>query len=141
MGLYSPIPKWDGQVAKLESTSTMVFMSTIVANMLPSLAYMDNKTLLANVIGVTIAIIIVIVDSCIDHNTNVIRHAREFSIDPTGYVSLLTNNYATITIPSLKQVLKSRCQSMIQRTSNDPHPQDTFNYEKLRQYVATLWFG
>ena len=49
MGLYI-----QGQVAKLGSMATMAFMSTMVANMLPSLGYMDNKTLVDSVIGFTI---------------------------------------------------------------------------------------
>ncbi|KAJ9550031.1 hypothetical protein OSB04_022574 [Centaurea solstitialis] len=60
--LSSPMPGHLDQAAKVGS---MAFMCAMMANLMPSLASMDNKTLLANIIGLTILVITVIVNICI----------------------------------------------------------------------------
>ncbi|KAI3803559.1 hypothetical protein L1987_31715 [Smallanthus sonchifolius] len=57
MGLSGDMPNQIDQTAKLES---LAFMCTMIANLMPSLAAMDNKTLLANIIGLSILVITMI---------------------------------------------------------------------------------
>lgn len=132
MGLYI-----QGQVAKLGSMATMAFMSTMVANMLPSLGYMDNKTLVDSVIGFTIPIILVIVDSFMEFNTGVISHVKNLAYTLIAMLVflLIILISAAIAIPSLKQILEARYQATSQRVSRNQRPEDRFNVEKLREYV------
>ncbi|PWA61122.1 hypothetical protein CTI12_AA376040 [Artemisia annua] len=69
--LSSPMPGALDQATKLGS---MAFMCTMMANLMPSLASMDNKSLFANFIGLVILVITMIVNICIEINTGVIGH-------------------------------------------------------------------
>ncbi|KAI3728509.1 hypothetical protein L6452_17146 [Arctium lappa] len=67
--LSSPMPGYVDQAAKVGS---MAFMCIMMANIMPSLASMDNNTLVANIIGLSILIITIIVNICIELTTGVI---------------------------------------------------------------------
>ncbi|MFS7944211.1 hypothetical protein Hanom_Chr06g00509381 [Helianthus anomalus] len=60
--LTSPMPDRIDQVGKLGS---LAFMCTMMSNLMPSLASMDNKSLLANITTLFILVITVIVNSFI----------------------------------------------------------------------------
>ncbi|CAH1414750.1 unnamed protein product [Lactuca virosa] len=125
-----------GQVARLGSMATMAFMSTMVANMLLSLGYMDSKTLVANVIGVTIPIIIVIMDSFMELNTSVFGYVNlAYTLMDMLVFLLIILISAAIAIPSLKLNLEARYRATSQRVSSNQRPEDRFSFEKLREYV------
>ncbi|KAJ0666704.1 hypothetical protein HanPI659440_Chr17g0669721 [Helianthus annuus] len=67
--LSSGMQSYVGQATKVGS---LAFMCIMMANMMPSLASMDNNILLANIIGFCILIITIIVNICIQINTCVI---------------------------------------------------------------------
>ncbi|MFS7980218.1 hypothetical protein Hanom_Chr10g00936841 [Helianthus anomalus] len=51
-------------------------MCTMMASFMPSLAAMDNKTTLANIIGLPILVITMVVSIFIEINTGVIKHIK-----------------------------------------------------------------
>ncbi|MFS7960858.1 hypothetical protein Hanom_Chr08g00708011 [Helianthus anomalus] len=68
------------QVAKFGS---MAFMCTMMANLLPSLATMDNKELLSNVIALVVLVITLVVNVCIQIETGVVSpiyYGRRYNI-------------------------------------------------------------
>ncbi|KAI3822780.1 hypothetical protein L1987_10378 [Smallanthus sonchifolius] len=67
--LNNSMPGYVDQTAKLGSMS---FMCTIMANSLPSLATMDAKELLTNIIALAFLVITMVVNVCIQINTGVI---------------------------------------------------------------------
>ncbi|KAI3739550.1 hypothetical protein L2E82_29959 [Cichorium intybus] len=89
--MNSPMPGTVDQAAKQGS---LVFMCMMMANLMPSLASMDNKSLLANVIGLAILIITIIVNMSIEIYTGV--------IDPAN-ISVAINKY-TFTEPHFMDV-------------------------------------
>ncbi|KAL6515357.1 hypothetical protein OROHE_018989 [Orobanche hederae] len=149
--LSNSMPGYVDQTAKLGS---MAFMCVMMANLMPSLASMDNKTLLANIIGLAILIIPMIVNICIQLTTNVIEN-RFFSSSKTKYdlmsfriwaciytvlmfLLLLILISLAITIPSSKKILELKYQAMSKTISNDQHIGMPI-IEKLRQYVRRYW--
>ncbi|KAI3501965.1 hypothetical protein L1887_29994 [Cichorium endivia] len=135
MTLDHPMPY--NQVAKLRSMARMAFMSTMVANMLPSLGSMKSDTLHPNVIGFLILTIMAIMDSFMELiNTGVIGHVNLPSIQVAMLVALqIILISAAITISSIKKILKSKYHSISERFSNDQHPQDRAALKKLKQDV------
>ncbi|KAL4561602.1 hypothetical protein LXL04_033772 [Taraxacum kok-saghyz] len=152
--LSSAMPGWVDQAAKQGS---LVFMCMMMANLMPSLASMDNKSLVANVIGFVILIITIIVNMFIEINTGVIE-GEGFSLainkwtfnEPhfmdVGYIYvafllflLMILISSTITLPISKQILELKYQAIRKETLYDHCPQDTFSIEKLRQHVKIYW--
>nr|XP_043633328.1 uncharacterized protein LOC122604506 [Erigeron canadensis] len=136
------------QATKLGS---MAFMCTMMTNLMPSLASMDNKTLLANVIGLAILVITVIVNVCIQISTGAINDPKicsDLSYNVMNYVIhryvaisiwllIMLISYA-ITIPACKEILEIKYQAARKRTSNG---QDSLvsTVEKLNQYLRRYW--
>ncbi|GKE02407.1 hypothetical protein Tco_1390390 [Tanacetum coccineum] len=111
VGLSSPMPGVLDQATKLGS---MAFMCTMMANLIPSLASMDNKSLFANFIGLVILVITMIVNICIEINTGVIDHKDKsylFVEVACTYVVmmlllLIILSSSVIAIPPLKHILE-----------------------------------
>ncbi|XP_071701859.1 uncharacterized protein [Rutidosis leptorrhynchoides] len=72
MDLNSIMPGAVDQNAKIVS---MAFMCTMMANLMPSLATMNNKTLVSNIIGLGILVITVVVNVCIQIRTGVLPYS------------------------------------------------------------------
>nr|XP_043633327.1 uncharacterized protein LOC122604505 [Erigeron canadensis] len=138
------------QATKLGS---MAFLCTMMANLMPSLASMDNDTLLASVIGLAILVITVMVNICIQINTGVIN--GPYALDELPYsddvLNYMVPGYlaislwllimlisSAITIPACKEVLEIKYQATMKRTSNG---QDSLasTVEKLNQYLRRYW--
>ncbi|GJZ11677.1 hypothetical protein Tco_0546436 [Tanacetum coccineum] len=138
--LSSPMPGVLDQATKLGS---MAFMCTMMANLMPSLASMDNKSLFANFIGLVILVITMIVNICIEINTGVIDHKDKsylFAEVAWTYVVvmlllLIILTSSVIAIPPLKQILEMKYRVLSRTMSNDQHT----TLEKLRQYVRKYW--
>ncbi|KAL7618687.1 hypothetical protein Lser_V15G03355 [Lactuca serriola] len=152
--LSSPMPGWVDQAAKQGS---LVFMCMMMANLMPSLASMDNKSLIANVVGFAILIITIIVNMFMEINTGVIER-EGFSlainkwtfIEPhfmdVGYIYvafllflLIILISSAITLPISKQILELKYQAISKTTLYDHCPQDTFDIQKLQQHVKRYW--
>ncbi|CAI9275296.1 unnamed protein product [Lactuca saligna] len=149
--LNSPMPGFLDQAAKQGS---LVFMCMMMANLMPSLASMDNKSLLANVIGLAILIITIIVNIYMEINTGVIVPAGigistaldRYTFMDVGYIYvalllflLILLISSAITAPLSKQILELKYQAISKTILYNHCPQDTFDIEKLRQHVKRYW--
>ncbi|XP_076907146.1 uncharacterized protein LOC143563503 [Bidens hawaiensis] len=78
--LNNSMPGYVDQTAKLGS---LAFMCTLMANSLPSLATMDHKELLTNVIALGFLVITICVNVCIQINTGVLSYYMddEYSLE------------------------------------------------------------
>ncbi|KAJ0691877.1 hypothetical protein HanPI659440_Chr15g0579791 [Helianthus annuus] len=144
--LSSPMPGYADQAAKVGS---LAFMCTLMANLMPSLASMDDKTLLANMIGLCILVITMIVNICIQINTGLIGATRFIYIYffvacinmATILLLLIIMIASSITIPTFKEVLESKYRATNKITLTDQclqHDQMS-RVEKLRQHVRRYW--
>ncbi|KAJ0647381.1 hypothetical protein HanPSC8_Chr15g0648351 [Helianthus annuus] len=150
--LNSPMPGYLDQVAKVGS---LAFMCTLMANLMPSLASMDDKTLLANMIGLCIFVITMIVNICIQIKTGVIIDDNLF-YEPTKFyfrftiiagvntvmilLLLIIMIASSITIPTFKEVLESKYRATNKISLTDQRlPDQMSRVEKLRQHVSRYW--
>ncbi|XP_076924096.1 uncharacterized protein LOC143586428 [Bidens hawaiensis] len=152
--LSSEMPSFMDQSAKLGS---LAFMCTMMANFMPSLASKDNRTLLANIIGLSILVITMIVNIFIDIHIGAIKHisldllsvySSSFDCVMVAYIYmamiilLLTIMISScLTIPTTKEILEVKYQTTIKSSLADQHLQDTqmSEVEKLRQHVRRYW--
>nr|GEV79859.1 pentatricopeptide repeat-containing protein [Tanacetum cinerariifolium] len=152
--ISTEMPSYMDQAAKLGS---LAFMCTMMANLMPSLASMDNKTLLANVIGLSILVITIIVNIIIDLNTGVIRHDKfnfvssyssMFDCVMVTYIYmamilllLIIMVSSSLTIPTSKEILEAKYQVTNKASLTDQSLQQTqiSIVEKLRQHVRRYW--
>ncbi|XP_071739215.1 uncharacterized protein [Rutidosis leptorrhynchoides] len=151
--LNTYMPDYLDQATKLGS---MAFMCTMMANFMPSLASMDNNTLLANVIGLVILVITIVVNICIEISTGVIDNDKEigFPNSKNYYISSSTFAYiyvsmllwlliimisSAIAIPSFKRILEIKYQAKGKRTLDSQDNLTSSMVEKLRQYVRRYW--
>ncbi|XP_076928097.1 uncharacterized protein LOC143591928 [Bidens hawaiensis] len=152
--LSSDMPSYMDQAAKLGS---LAFMCTMMANFMPSLASMDNRTLLANIIGLSILVITMIVNIFIDIHTGAIKHISLNCLD--DYISsfdcvmvayiymamilllLIVMISSSLTIPTSKEILEVKYQTANKTSLTDQQLQDTqtSEIEKLRQHVRRYW--
>ncbi|KAJ0446490.1 hypothetical protein HanRHA438_Chr17g0799471 [Helianthus annuus] len=117
---------------------------------------MDNKTLLANIIGVCILVITLVVNICIQINTSVITDNPvgieneyfyfEFVMIACIFMAmilllLIMMISSSLTIPTLKEILESKYQSIHKISLNDQCLQHTHmsTVEKLRHHVRRYW--
>lgn len=148
--LTSEMPGEMNQVAKL---GNLAFMCTIMANLMPSLASTDNKTLLANVIGLSILVITVIINIIIQINTGVIDHfliIRKYIhyIDCVMvtyiYLAMITllltiTISSSLTISTSKEILEFKYQATNKTSPTDQQQTQMSKVEKLRQHVRRFW--
>ncbi|XP_076890547.1 uncharacterized protein LOC143541662 [Bidens hawaiensis] len=152
--LTSAMPSYTDQATKLGSLG---FLCTMMANLMPSLASMDNNTLLANVIGLCILVITVMVNICIQINTTAIGHIRREIEVPYSYafffvavayiymamilLLLIILISSSVTITTFKEILEFKYQAVNRRSLSDQnlkHVQMS-KVEKLRRHVRRYW--
>ncbi|KAJ0817395.1 hypothetical protein HanPI659440_Chr00c07g0718861 [Helianthus annuus] len=68
--LSSPMP---GEVDRAAKLGSVAFMCTMMANLLPCLATMDNNALLANITALVVLVITLVVNVCIQIQTGVVK--------------------------------------------------------------------
>ncbi|KAI3711667.1 hypothetical protein L1987_70206 [Smallanthus sonchifolius] len=153
------------QVAKLGS---MAFMCTMMANLLPCLATMDNKTLLANVVALGVLVVTLVVNVSVQIHTGVVESHKEYyrKIDemvPTGKYPRLSRVLNTVTYSQLaivymamlsvlmiiyvcsslailksKHIIEQKYQER-HETSSENIQQPISPVEKLQQHVSNYW--
>nr|XP_043633329.1 uncharacterized protein LOC122604507 [Erigeron canadensis] len=153
MDLSSLYKKSLDQATKIGS---MAFMCTMMANLIPSLAFMDNNTLLANVTGFTILVISVVVNICIQISTGAINDPEipgdiAYPAIVMNFMNYIAQSYvamslwllitlisSAITIPACKKILEIKYQDATKRTLDG---QDSLasTVEKLNQYLRRYW--
>ncbi|XP_022041844.1 uncharacterized protein LOC110944487 [Helianthus annuus] len=151
LDLSSSMGRVIDQVAKVGS---LTFMCTMMSNLMPSLAYMGNKSLIANVIGLSIFIITLIVNICIQLSTHVINSNDFHPFHKPSYMVVATYIYISmllfllmilisfaITIPTSKEILELKYQAMSKTTMNNQHQQENLISlsEKLTRLVKRRW--
>ncbi|KAJ9549479.1 hypothetical protein OSB04_022022 [Centaurea solstitialis] len=131
-----------GNVDQAAKLGSMAFMCIMMANIMPSLASMDNKTLLANIIGLSILVITIIVNIFIEIHTHVIDPSKYMY---TAYIYsglmlllLVILISSTIAIPTSKQILEFKYHATSKPTTNDQHIRKK-TVKKLEQYVRRYW--
>ncbi|KAJ0592037.1 hypothetical protein HanHA300_Chr03g0080231 [Helianthus annuus] len=141
MDLSTPMPGVEDQVAKLGGLG---FMCVMMCNFMPSLASMDNKSLFANVTGISILVITLIVNVAIQIKTQVIFNEHPFMTIACIYMGMLLFLLiilisSAITIPTSKKVLELKYQGIM----NDQNPQEnllfTTSLENLKQHMRKYW--
>ncbi|KAI3713949.1 hypothetical protein L1987_72537 [Smallanthus sonchifolius] len=145
-----------GHIDQATKLGSLAFMCTMMVNLMPSLASMDNNTLLANVIGVSILVITVIVNIWIQINTSVIaqlplyfwNYSYVFDSVIVAYIYtalilllLIIMISSSLTIPTSKAILDSKYQTLNKISSTHQSLQhiQTSKVEKLRRYVTRYW--
>ncbi|XP_023744193.1 uncharacterized protein LOC111892374 [Lactuca sativa] len=159
-GLTDLTPSHVDRIAKLGGLS---FMCTIMANLLPSLATMESKELVSNMIGLGILVITLAVNLCIQISTGVVSYNTseepfETQIGSTPLGILLTGPkfIATIYVAMLllllmiyacsclailktKQILESKYQAAHQEASKELQQGERLTVEKLQHHVRNYW--
>ncbi|KAJ0764642.1 hypothetical protein HanPI659440_Chr08g0294451 [Helianthus annuus] len=148
MDLNNSMPEKVDQAAKLGS---MAFMCTMMANLLPSLANMDSKELLTNIIALGVLVITLVVNVCIQLKTGVVSNVFYSSIifidinwlTATIYVVMLLALLIIYTCSALmilksKQILESRYKEGHETTLKNLELQQPM-VEKLKQHVSNHW--
>ncbi|KAJ0745422.1 hypothetical protein HanPI659440_Chr10g0398471 [Helianthus annuus] len=160
--LTGSMPGYVDQVAKLGS---MAFMCTMMANLLPCLGTMDSNELLSNLAAVSVQVITLVVNVCIQMQTGAVSistHKEDPRIiqltSPTHtsthpnpvlpfiYVILLVFLLIVYICSSLailrsKQILDSKYQNGHEKASVDiqPSPGEIVTVEKLENHVRKHW--
>ncbi|PWA59183.1 hypothetical protein CTI12_AA308920 [Artemisia annua] len=136
------------QVARIGS---MAFMCTMMVNLLPSLATMNGKELLTNVIALDILVITLIVNVCIQIYTSVIGETVDISglvckIMALFYVAMLLilliiHTCSGLTILKSKQIIELKYQAGHETALKGLELQQPgrLTVEKLKQHVKNHW--
>ncbi|KAJ0914578.1 hypothetical protein HanPSC8_Chr06g0240171 [Helianthus annuus] len=150
--LTSPMP---GQIDHVVKLGCLAFMCTMMSNFMPSLGSMDNKSLVANVTGLSIFVITMIANTVIQIRTHAVD-PHYFVILPLFISSFKVISYismcmllflliilisSAITIPHSKKILEFKYQDARKINLNDQHPQENQNstVEELRRLVKRYW--
>nr|GFA08486.1 hypothetical protein CTI12_AA089520 [Tanacetum cinerariifolium] len=147
--LSNPMLGIPDEMSKLGS---MAFMCTMMANFLPSLATMNSKELLTNIIALDILVITLIVNVCIQIYTDVIGGSisDDYKWIVKGialfYVAMLLilliiHTCSGLTILNMKLILESKYQAGHETTLKDLELQQPrkLTAEKLNQHVKNHW--
>ncbi|KAJ0446743.1 hypothetical protein HanRHA438_Chr17g0802621 [Helianthus annuus] len=117
--LNDPMPCWMDLFAKLVS---MPFMTTMMANLMPALASMDNKELFENVIGLLILVITIVLNVFIQFHTGLVGYfyLNYIYIGAMLYILMVLTSVA-LTAPVSKQILENKYQAAHKLVSKDMH--------------------
>ncbi|GKA41380.1 hypothetical protein Tco_0733973 [Tanacetum coccineum] len=143
--LTSEMPGDTDQVAKLGS---LAFMCTIMVNLMPSLASMDNKTLLANVIGFQMVLVYcandmphpdIVVLNLLSHCFTIAEEKTLKDISNSMNPSFLKAEKKQTS--GLLELLRNLLDSMesIIHPSRGGKPQYISEYVNIRKATMTLW--
>nr|GEV18107.1 hypothetical protein CTI12_AA135620 [Tanacetum cinerariifolium] len=156
-----------GDVDQATKLGSMAFMCTMMANVLPSLATMNNKELLTNMIASIVLVITLVVNVCIQIKTGVVSYPdnkrfigevnyleplsdyayidrnRPLAIIYVGMllVLLIIQACSAITILKSKRVLESKYQAGHEIALKELKLQQPgrLDVEKLRKHVSNYW--
>ncbi|XP_076909333.1 uncharacterized protein LOC143566539 [Bidens hawaiensis] len=157
-----------GEVDQVTKLGSMAFMCTMMANLLPCLATMDNNELLSNIIALGILVITLVVNVCIQIHTGVVSYSENAqilqhiapkydvkslgvskhrnSILATIYVALLlvlliVHVCSSLAILKSKKIIESKYQQRHERALKDSQPSsgELLTVEKLEKHVINHW--
>ncbi|XP_024995349.1 uncharacterized protein LOC112528559 [Cynara cardunculus var. scolymus] len=130
-----------GSTDELAKWGSMTFMCTMMSNLMPSLASMDDRELVANVTGMVLLVVTIVVNVLIQIKTGVVLNFFDNYVYIGVMLFLLVIMISSaLTIPTSKKILEFKYQR-VQKTSSDVHPQLTrrLRVEELIQYVRKYW--
>ncbi|KAL8189639.1 hypothetical protein R6Q57_029205, partial [Mikania cordata] len=157
-----------GDVDQAGKLGSMAFMCTMMANLLPCLATMNNNELLSNITGLTILVITLVVNVCIQIDTGVVSSnekdrileviAPNFKVSSLNaskhrnairaiiYVALLLvllmlHVCSCLAILKSKKIIESKYQQRHDMASKDVQQSSgkLLSFEKLQKYVSNHW--
>ncbi|XP_059659035.1 uncharacterized protein LOC132305409 [Cornus florida] len=138
--LSTTMPGELDQLAKLTSTT---LMSTVIGNFMPSIGAMDDTEIFMNITALTILVITVFVNICIQLNTQLINPS--FEIEHIAAISfmlvlLVLLSFSALTVSTTKKCLQLKYDD-IHKTISSEEPQETekFTIEKLKVNVEKYW--
>ncbi|XP_071702021.1 uncharacterized protein [Rutidosis leptorrhynchoides] len=132
-----------GVVDKSAKYASMAFMCTMMANLLPSLATMDNKSLVSNIIGLGILVITLVVNICIQMGTGLLPKLVHQVSPGAFYVAnllflLMIHTCLALAIPTSKMALEEMYEEVYDHFLMDKQ-REILNVEKLKQHVRNCW--
>ncbi|KAL7597094.1 hypothetical protein Lser_V15G28986 [Lactuca serriola] len=165
MDLNNQMP---GSVDITAKYGSMCFMCTMMVNLLPSIATMNSKELLTNIIALAVLVITLVVNVCIQINTGILdssdQNAAWILLDGSIHVAydklfnpdsncaviysymllMLLMIYVCLSLALLKskQILEWKYQRAHQTTLRDQElqqPGRVLTVEKLKQHVRNYW--
>ncbi|XP_042752024.1 uncharacterized protein LOC111896624 [Lactuca sativa] len=166
MDLTNLMPGYVDQAAKLGSLG---FMCTMMVNLLPSLASMDNKELVTNMMALGVLVLTLVGNVCIQINTGVLSyhessdpyyfhlHYKEISpsfsrLEGNGLIAtiyagmllmlLIIFACSSIAILKSKQILESKYHEAHEKAIKDHQElqqQGQLTVEKLKKHVSNYW--
>ncbi|GKC90158.1 hypothetical protein Tco_1150807, partial [Tanacetum coccineum] len=139
-----------GEPDQITKFGSMAFMCTMMANLLPSLATMNSKELLTNIIALDILVITVIVNVCIQIYTGVIGDSADFHVLVKGIalfyavmllILLIIHTCSGLTILKSKQIIELKYQAGHETALKDLQLQQPgrLTLEKLKRHVKNYW--
>ncbi|KAI3733047.1 hypothetical protein L1987_64262 [Smallanthus sonchifolius] len=114
---------------------SIIFLLTMLANFLPSLALMDDKELLTNIVALGILVITIIVNLFIQTFTQL--HLVPFAAIPLLIFPILLPFSVALTISTTRKILEQRYKESLQLGSS--HEEKMFSSKDLKCYVKKLW--
>ncbi|KAK2977775.1 hypothetical protein RJ640_029971 [Escallonia rubra] len=141
--LSSPMGGPADQLAKLSSTA---FMCTIIGNLMPSIGPMDNRDILLNVIAVSILVITILVNVCIQLKTREISTYKSYIATEHVVVMffmlllLVILSFSALAVPISKRILELKYRDMHKTVSTEePKESNQSSVENLKDIVRKYW--
>ncbi|KAL9996300.1 hypothetical protein Hdeb2414_s0720g00939481 [Helianthus debilis subsp. tardiflorus] len=116
-------------------TMGIIFLVTMLANLLPSLGLMDDKELLTNIVALGILMITIIVNIFIQVFTKV--HLLNFIATPLVIFPILWPFSVALTVSTSRKLLEQRYKESQQLVSS--HQENIYSSKDLRRYVKMVW--
>ncbi|XP_076892804.1 uncharacterized protein LOC143544629 [Bidens hawaiensis] len=128
-----------GEVDQMAKLGSVAFMCTMMANLLPCLATMDDNAMLANIIALGVMVITLVVNVCIQIRTGVIPHSIIASIYVAMLLLLLILHVSSsLAILKSKQILEPKYQQRHYKEASTLTG-ELLTVEKLREHVSKYW--
>ncbi|KAK2988105.1 hypothetical protein RJ640_023854 [Escallonia rubra] len=141
--LSSPMGGSADQLAKLSSTA---FMCTIIGNLMPSIGPMDNRDILLNVIAVSILVITILVNVCIQLKTGEINTYKTYIAKEHVVVMffmlllLVILSFSALAVPISKRILEVKYRDMHKTVSTEePKESNKSSVDFLKDVVRKYW--
>ncbi|XP_076956598.1 uncharacterized protein LOC143631859 [Bidens hawaiensis] len=129
---------YPGEVDQMAKLGSVAFMCTMMANLLPCLATMDDNAMLANIIALGVMVITLVVNVCIQIQTGVIPHSIIASIYVAMLLLLLILHVSSsLAILKSKQILEPKYQQRHKEASTLTG--ELLTVDKLREHVSKYW--
>ncbi|KAJ0816160.1 hypothetical protein HanPI659440_Chr00c19g0734291 [Helianthus annuus] len=156
-----------GHVDRVAKLGSMAFMCTMMANLLPCLATMNNNELLSNITALCLLVVTLVVNVCIQIQTGVLSASFNYDhkriddhistphevlintlpvIEGSIYVIflavlLILHVCSSLAILRSKRIIESKYQQGHDIASKDiqPSPGELLTIEKLHKHVSNHW--